>query len=137
MTNNHMNHTLILFDGVCNLCNSSVNFIIKRDRNDAFRFVPIQSEAGKIICNQLGLNPLEKNTFIVYEGNKLFTRSTATLRITKKLTGLWPALYIFYFVPKFIRDLVYFLIAKNRYKWFGKKDSCMVPTQELRDKFIL
>jgi len=134
---NSKEHTLILFDGICNFCNGSVNFIINRDRNDSFRFIPIQSDAGKNLCKQLGVNPLENDTFIVYKGGKVYTRSTAALRIVKKLSGLWPALYVFYFVPKFIRDSAYHLIAKNRYKWFGKKNSCMVPTPELREKFIV
>jgi predicted DCC family thiol-disulfide oxidoreductase YuxK len=127
---------IILFDGVCNLCNASVNFIIKKDKNDSFRFASIQGETGKVILDQLGIDPKKEDTIILYHKGKFYTRSTAVLRIVRSLNGLWPILYVFIVVPKFIRDSIYRFIAKHRYSWFGQKDSCMVPTKELLGKFL-
>lgn len=131
-----LEHSVILFDGVCNLCNGSVNFIIKRDRKDRFRFASIQSSEGDKIINQLGLSELSENSFILIESSKVFTKSTAALLIAKNLSGLWPILYIFTIIPKPIRDFVYGIVARNRYSWFGKRESCMIPTHEVKRKFL-
>jgi predicted DCC family thiol-disulfide oxidoreductase YuxK len=128
-------HGIVLFDGVCNLCTGSVLFILKRDKKDYFRFASLQSEAaGKMLAG----TPLTQDldTFVLVENGKIYNRSTAALRVARKLPGLWPLLYLFIVVPRFIRDGVYRYISANRYKWFGKKESCMIPTAELRQKFI-
>ncbi|KAA0210032.1 MAG: thiol-disulfide oxidoreductase DCC family protein [Ignavibacteriaceae bacterium] len=127
---------LILFDGVCNLCNSSVNFIIDRDKKDVFRFASLQSEKGRTVIKQFSLPEGEYDSFLLLEKGKLYMRSTAALRVAKHLSGLWTILYVFIVVPKFIRDFIYNLIAKKRYKWFGKTETCRIPTPELKAKFI-
>lgn len=127
---------VILFDGVCNLCNSSVNFIIDRDDKDIFRFAAIQSHSGKKILKQFGLNPDNLYSIILIENDRYHDRSNAALRIAKRLKGLWKFSYVFIIVPSFIRNILYGYIAKNRYRWFGKRESCRIPTKELRDKFL-
>lgn len=127
---------VLLFDGVCNLCNASVQFIIRRDKNALFRFAPLQSEFGRMICENNGLNLGEIETVILLSGGKIYTKSAAGLHIVKKLDGLWPLLYFFIIIPAFLRDPVYDFIARSRYKWFGKRDSCMIPDPELRSRFI-
>lgn len=129
-------HALVLFDGVCNFCNNSVNFIIRHDKKDYFRFAPLQSATGKKILEQHGLDAGDLQSVILSENGKIYTRTTAALRIARKLNGGWPALYGFIIVPSFIRDIVYRIIAKNRYRWWGKKDSCMIPTADVRKKFV-
>lgn len=126
---------LILFDGVCNLCNGSVQFIIKRDKDARFRFASLQSEAGKKILEQFQLPVDTFNSFILYEDGKIYTRSTAALRVFSQLKR-WKWVGAFKYVPRFIRDGVYNLIARNRYRWFGKKDECMIPTPELKSRFL-
>lgn len=128
-------HGIVLFDGVCNLCTGSVLFILKRDKKDYFRFVSLQSEAAQKLLAGTTLTQ-DLDTFVLVENGVIYNRSTAALRVARKLSGLWPLLYVFIIVPKFIRDGVYRFISANRYKWFGKKDSCMIPTPELRQKFI-
>lgn len=127
---------IVLFDGVCNFCNNSVNFIIRKDNTDYFRFLALQSEKGKNIVERYNLDPENLQTIIFLEDGKIYTRSTAALRIAKKLKGGWKLFYGFIIVPTFIRDLVYNVIAKNRYRWWGKKDSCMIPTPEVKKKFL-
>lgn len=130
------NKFIILFDGVCNLCNGTVQFIIKRDKKNQFHFASLQSESGQHLLAKYNLPLNDYNSFVLIEDDKVYTRSLAALRVAKKLKGLWPFLYGFIIVPKFIRDGIYKWIAKNRYKWFGKQDSCMVPTYELRARFL-
>ncbi len=128
--------SVILFDGVCNLCNSFVQFVIKHDRKERFRFASLQSDfAEKELANSF-IDNQKMSTVILLENGKLYSKSTAALRILKKLNGLWPLLYIFIIVPAFLRNVVYNLIARNRYKWFGKKDSCMIPSPELQRRFL-
>ena len=127
---------LILFDGVCNFCNSAVNFTIKRDKQALIQFVPLQSEKGRLFLRQYNLPTEEMRSFVFIEDGKVYTRSTAALRVCRYLKGLWPACYGLIIVPKFIRDGIYNWIAKHRYKWFGKKDQCMVPTPEVRSRFL-
>ena len=131
-----MEHSVILFDGVCNLCNQSVLFVIKRDRDDRFRFSPLQSDYA--LSHLSASNNLNKrpDSVILIENGKVYSESTAALRIARKLSGLWPLLYGFIIVPKFIRNYVYRWIADRRYRIWGKTDSCMVPTAKLKDKFI-
>jgi predicted DCC family thiol-disulfide oxidoreductase YuxK len=127
---------VVFFDGVCNLCSSIVQFIIKHDRKEKFLFCALQSEKAKMILNNLNYNISLTDTIVLYEKGMLFTRSTATLKIIRRMKGLYPLLYIFIIIPKPLRNYAYNLIAKKRYKWFGKKDSCMVPIPELQNRFI-
>lgn len=129
-------HKTILFDGVCNLCNSSVNFIIDHDKNDLFRFTSLQSESGQSLLKKFNLNGDNFDSIILIEGDKYYTRSSAVLRIAKEFPGFWKLLYFFIIIPPALRDFAYEIIAENRYKWFGKKDSCRVPTPELKNKFL-
>ncbi|WP_219932552.1 thiol-disulfide oxidoreductase DCC family protein [Perlabentimonas gracilis] len=131
----YTNKSIILFDGVCNLCNASVQFIIKRDKGDYFRFAALQSETGKAIANKYDVSD-NASSVILIENEKKYTESTAALKIAKKLSGLWPLLYLFIIIPPPIRNSIYRIIAKNRYRWFGKKDECMVPPPEQTHKFI-
>ena len=129
-------HSIILFDGVCNLCNNVVQFVIKHDKKSRFLFGSLQSSEGKKILNEFHFTLSTINSFILIEDNKPYIKSTAALRVAKKLGGLWTLLYGFIIIPKFIRDGIYEVISKNRYRWFGKKDECMIPTKELRTKFL-
>lgn len=126
---------VIFFDGFCNLCNGAVQFTIARDSQNVFQFASLQSEFAKVHISSFNIEPQHSNTFILLENGKIYQRSTAALRVAKKLSGLWPILYGFVIVPEFIRDGIYNFIAKNRYKWFGKQESCWVPTPELKSKF--
>lgn len=130
------NKAYILFDGVCNFCNASINFIIRHDKKDHFRFVPLQSVTGMQLLAQVQMNALSMDSIVLIDQSKVYKQSSAVLRIARKLNGAYPLLYGFMIIPPFIRDAVYNLIARNRYKWFGKTESCMVPTPELRQKFI-
>jgi predicted DCC family thiol-disulfide oxidoreductase YuxK len=129
-------HSIILFDGVCNLCNGAVQFIIKRDNKNQFLFASLQSEEGKQILEDNNFPANKSDSFLLVEDGKVYERSTAALRVLKNLSGLRSLLYGFIIVPKFIRDSVYNWIAKNRYQWFGRKDECMIPTPELKAKFL-
>lgn len=129
-------HSIILFDGVCNLCNSSVQFVIKHDKQKQFVFASLQSDAGQNLLKQYQLPTQNFNSFILIQNEKVFIKSTAALMVAKQLSGLTKLLYGFIIVPAFIRNAVYNFIAKNRYKWFGKKDSCMIPTPDLKARFL-
>ncbi|MBI2273675.1 MAG: thiol-disulfide oxidoreductase DCC family protein [Bacteroidetes bacterium] len=131
-----LKNPVIFFDGVCNLCTGSVQFIIKHDPKHYFRFASLQSELGKQFLQQNGLSADTFDSFIVWEQGKYYTESTAALRVARKLNGPWPGLYVFILLPAFIRNSVYRLIARNRYRWFGKKEACWVPTPELNGLFI-
>lgn len=128
--------SVILFDGLCNLCNGAVQFTIERDQQNVFRFASLQSNFAAEKLTPFNIAPENLESFILLENGKVYLRSTAALRVAKKLTGLWPLLYGFIIVPRFIRDAVYNYIAKNRYKWFGKQESCWLPTPELKNKFL-
>ena len=136
MLNSEIKNPVVLFDGVCNLCSSSVQFIIKHDNKKQFRFASLQSEFGQKVMEQFGLPTNELNSFILLENGKIYTKSTGALRVTKKLNGLWVLLYGFIIVPPFIRNAVYSFVARNRNKWFGKKEACWLPTPELRKLFL-
>ncbi len=128
---------IILFDGVCNLCNSAVNFIIKRDKNDVFRYASLQSEVGRALAKERGVDSSKLDTILLIEPSIVYYhKSTAALQIAKQLSGGYPLLSIFLIFPKFLRDWIYDIIAKNRYKWFGKRESCVIPTPELKALFI-
>ncbi len=132
-----MNHEkpVILFDGVCNLCNKSVQFVIKRDPNALFSFASLQSSFGTAVLEQFDLPADTFNSFILLQDGKLYTRSTGALKVLTQLKK-WKWASMLLIVPKFIRDAVYNLVATNRYKWFGKKDECWIPTPELKARFL-
>ncbi|APG59539.1 thiol-disulfide oxidoreductase DCC family protein [Christiangramia salexigens] len=131
------NKKIVLFDGICNLCNNSVQFIIKHDKKDAFRFASLQSEIGKNLLIERGLDPQELDSIILIEpGIAYYKKSTAALEIARSLDGAYPLLKHFLVLPEKLRDIIYDLIARNRYKWFGKRDSCMIPDPELNSKFL-
>ena len=127
---------VVIFDGVCNFCDSSVNFIIDHDPDLYFRFAPSQSEEGQQLLARYNLVALALDTFILIEDNKAFTRSTAALKIARHLRGPWKLCYGFIVIPRPIRDVVYKFISRNRYKWFGKKEACRIPTPEEHARFL-
>ena len=131
------NKKLILFDGICNLCNASVLYVIKRDKRDLFMFAPLQSNIGKQIIKKYNIDPNKTDSIILFEHEKgISYKSTAALKIASKLSFPSNLLTIFLIIPPFIRNWVYDYIAKNRYKWYGKKEQCMVPTPKLKAKFL-
>ncbi|GAA4278770.1 thiol-disulfide oxidoreductase DCC family protein [Aquimarina mytili] len=128
---------IILFDGVCNLCNDSINFVIKRDKNDVFRYASLQSEIGKKLITERNINISKIDSILLIDPSvAYYYKSTAALHIAKQLSGIYPLFSVFFIFPRFFRDWIYDIIAKNRYKWFGKKEACMIPTPELKALFI-
>jgi predicted DCC family thiol-disulfide oxidoreductase YuxK len=130
------NYSLILFDGVCNFCNSSVNFIIKRDKKNIFRFSSLQSETGQKCLSEYNFSHTEFDTIILIEKGELYNRSAAALRIAKSISGIWKLFYIFIIIPRPIRNYFYDLLSRNRYKWFGKRDACRIPSESEKEKFL-
>ena len=128
--------SIILFDGVCNLCNSSVQFVLKRDKKQQFLFASLQSDAADKLLLQFNYKNSNLNTIIFIEENKIYDKSTAVLKIAKKFNPLWNLLYVFILIPKKLRDFVYNFIAKRRYNWFGKRNSCMVYNEGYEKRFI-
>lgn len=127
---------IILFDGVCNFCSGVVNFIIERDTKGVFRFAPLQSDAGQRILEHFNLAGEDFDTFVLVEGEEFHIKSTAALRMCRLLGGFWKLLYVFIVIPAPIRDALYDYVARNRYRWFGKKEECMVPGPEVRRRFL-
>lgn len=127
---------IILFDGVCNLCNDSVQQIIKRDPKGKFLFASLQSEVGQALLKKFNRPTTDLDTIVLVEGERHYIKSTAALRIARRLKGLWPLLYGFIIIPGFIRHSLYNYVARNRYRWYGKQDQCMMPTPELKARFI-
>lgn len=137
MENLPLGKKIILFDGVCNLCNNSVQYVIKHDKKDIFRFVALQSELGQEILNHIGINPNNIDSIVLYEPNvAYFYKSSAAIEIAKDLGGFFTMAGIFSIIPTFLRNHVYDFVAKNRYKWYGKQEACMIPTPELKAKFL-
>ncbi len=126
---------IILFDGECHFCNWNVRFIVKRDPKAIFRFASQQSEIGKELLKKYHI-PKNVNSLVLIENNRFYTKSTAALRISKKLRFLWKCVYIFILVPRPIRDFIYQVIAANRYKWFGKEEACPIPSPEIKKRFL-
>ncbi|WP_445488825.1 thiol-disulfide oxidoreductase DCC family protein [Niallia sp. 03133] len=126
---------IILFDGVCNLCNGSVQFIIKRDPKKVFAFASLQGETGQALVNQYQVGKL-LDSIVLIENGTVYKESEAVLRICRCLKGGWKFFYLFTFIPSFIRDPIYRYAARNRYKWFGKKESCMLPSKENKNRFL-
>lgn len=133
---NNNKHSVILFDGICPLCILSIQFIIKHDVNKIFRFASLQSSFANNELSKNSIPSKEISTIILIEENKVYTKSTAALKIAKQLNGIWKIFYLFIFIPPFIRNFIYDIIANNRYKWFGKKESCWFPSAALEDLFI-
>ena len=127
---------IVLFDGVCNLCNGSVQFILKRDRNRKFLFGSLQGKTGQEYLRKYHLPTDQFHSFMLIEANVLYTQSTAVLRVLKHLGRGWQLLYLFIYLPQVLRDGLYKLIATNRYRLFGKKDACRVPTPDERERFL-
>ena len=129
-------HKILLFDGVCNLCNNTVLFVIKRDRKKQIRFGAIQSQEGKKLLQRFGIDQQYLGSLIFIDEGKVYLKSSGALRLSKYLSGLWPLLYALMVIPAFIRNPIYDFVAANRYKWFGKKEVCMIPTPELKSLFL-
>ena len=127
---------ILLFDGVCNFCNGSVNFIIERDKIGYFKFAPLQSEIGQKLLDEYKIDKENTDSVILIEDEKVYTHSTAALRVARRLDGFWKYFYAFIIVPRPIRDFFYKLFAKNRYRLFGKQDACMLPTAAIRARFL-
>lgn len=128
---------IILFDGICNFCNTTVIKIIALDKKNVFVFASLQSAVGREIINRIGIDCEKIDSIILYEPNLSYDiKSSAVLKIMNNFNGLWKLSQLFWIVPKPLRDLVYDFIAKNRYNWFGKRTSCMLPTLELKEKFL-
>ena len=128
---------IILFDGVCNYCNSMVNFVIRQDKKNKFLFAPLQSAPAQHLLRQYNLSSTDFDSFVLIDRNKATLRSTAALRVLNHLPWYWKWTQIFWIIPSFLRNAVYDVIARNRYKWFGKKDSCMIPTGEVKARFLM
>lgn len=128
---------VILFDGVCNLCNQSVQFIIRKDKKKQFYFASLQGQTGQDLLDRFDLSKDHFSSFVLVQNDKVYTKSTAVLRLMKLLGGWWKLWYAFAIVPPFIRDAAYSFVAANRYRWFGKRESCMLPTPELSSRFLV
>jgi predicted DCC family thiol-disulfide oxidoreductase YuxK len=127
---------IILFDGVCNLCNGFVQFVIRHDAAHRFRFASLQSEAARQLLQDLPPTSRGIDSVVLIENGRYYQRSAAALRILRHLSGGWPLLYGFIFLPPFIRDWLYDRVALNRYRWFGKREACLLPTPDLQARFL-
>jgi predicted DCC family thiol-disulfide oxidoreductase YuxK len=128
--------SVVLFDGVCNLCNAAVRFVIDRDPNARFRFAALDSEAARALLQTAPLPAALLDSIVLVEEEGVFTRSDAALRIARRLTFPWPLAYVFILVPRVLRDALYDWIARHRYRWFGRRETCMLPTPELKGRFL-
>lgn len=128
---------IILFDGVCNMCNSSVNFVIDRDKSKIFKFAALQSFAGEKLISMYQMPQIkEYDSVILLKRGKVYKKSSAALEILRDLNGIWPLLYVLKLIPPFVRDMLYDLIAKNRYRLFGLKDTCRIPDPGIKERFL-
>jgi predicted DCC family thiol-disulfide oxidoreductase YuxK len=132
----YTNKNIVLFDGVCNLCNGAINFLIDHDKGNKLLFASLQSDFGQSVLRDYGMNTNDFDTFVFLKDGKMFTRSQGALEVMNVLGGSWSSLYLFRFVPTFLRDGIYKMIAKNRYKLFGQREACRMPTPELKAKFL-
>ncbi len=128
--------TILLFDGYCNFCSNTVQFILKHEKNQDLFFASLQSEAGIELLKKYNIDPATTDSLVFIENDTASVRSSAALKVAKRLKGLYPALYAFMIVPAFLRNVVYDFIARNRYKWFGKSDSCMLPDPSVKKRFL-
>lgn len=129
-------YSIILFDGVCNLCNGVVQFILRHDKAGRFKFAALQSDTGQRILRQHGLPPEGVNSFLLLENGRLFSRSTAALRLARRLGGFYSLAYLLMLVPQPLRDFVYKMVATNRYRFFGQRESCAIPTPDRKERFL-
>lgn len=136
MEDNINNHPILLFDGVCNLCNGFVQFVIKRDPEGHFRFAALQSEAGQTLLRQHHLSTDNIDTVVLIDKGEAHVRSEVAIRVASQMKGLWPVISVFRILPLALRDALYNFVAANRYRWFGEKDQCMIPTPELKQRFL-
>ncbi|RED93185.1 putative DCC family thiol-disulfide oxidoreductase YuxK [Marinoscillum furvescens DSM 4134] len=137
MGENPQMSAVILFDGVCNLCNSSVDFVIRRDKQKRFQFASLQSPEAEQLLKEAGSpQPTELESVVLVKEDRVYNRSDAALEIARNLSGLWPLLYVFKLIPRALRDAVYRYIAKKRYRWFGKRDTCRLPDESEKERFL-
>ncbi len=127
---------VVLFDGVCNLCNGFVRFVVRRDRRGRVRFASLQSDAAAVLLRGTAVDPAALDSIVLVDDDGVHLKSDAVLRVARVLDGAWPAMTAFRLVPRPVRDAAYDLVARNRYRWFGRRDECMVPTPELRRRFL-
>ncbi|MBZ9627580.1 DUF393 domain-containing protein [Psychroflexus sp. CAK1W] len=131
------NKKIVLFDGVCNFCNASVRFIIKRDKKDSFRFASLQSDLGQKLAKERNIDTSKVDSIILIDpGNAYYIKSTAALEICKDLNGLYPVLSLFLFLPEGLRNFIYDFVARHRYQWFGKSETCPMPSEKEQSKFL-
>ncbi|MFB8372688.1 thiol-disulfide oxidoreductase DCC family protein [Paenibacillus taichungensis] len=135
-TDQHQGHPIVLVDGVCHFCQGLTKWIIKRDPEGKFHFASLQSDVAKKLLEKGNLSTDSMDTFVLIEDGNYYTRSTAALRLAKGLKFPYPLLYVFIIVPKFIRNAIYNMVARNRYRWFGKDEVCMLPTPDIKDRFL-
>lgn len=129
-------HPILLFDGVCNLCSGFVQWVLPRDKKGRYRFASLQSELGKTVKTEQGLDPDKINSIVLYQQGKVYTKSAAALRLAVGLGGWYQLAGVFFIIPPFIRDAVYDFIARNRYRWFGKSEACWLPRPEWKERFL-
>ncbi len=134
--NTDASHPILLFDGVCNLCNASVQWILLHDPQGKFRFAALQSDTGQALLRRFGLDQAHFDSVVLVEGERIFLRSDAPLEIARHLGGLWKLAYGLKIIPRFLRDAVYNWIARNRYRWFGRREACMLPRPEWKERFL-
>ncbi|MGM0875530.1 MAG: thiol-disulfide oxidoreductase DCC family protein [Bacillota bacterium] len=133
---NTSDEPILLFDGVCHFCNHTVQFVIRHDKREKFRFAALQSSRGQELLKKFDLPTNDFDSFVMITNNTFYTKSTAALQVCLVLGGLWRILYVMKVLPMPLRDRIYTILAKNRYRWFGKEDSCMIPSPELRKRFL-
>lgn len=131
-----IHNPILLFDGYCNFCNSSVQFILKREKHQQLVFASLQSNTGKELLKQYNIDASKIDSLVLIDNNKAYIKSSAAIRLSKYLKGLYPLAQVFLIIPPFVRNVVYDYIARNRYKWFGKTESCMIPDQSIANRFL-
>jgi predicted DCC family thiol-disulfide oxidoreductase YuxK len=136
LANTDINSPVLLFDGVCNLCNASVQWVLQHDPKGIFKFAALQSATGQAMLRKFGFSQEHFDTVILADGERIFTRSDAPLEIARRLGGAWALFYVFKFIPRGVRNAVYDWVARNRYRWFGRKEACMLPRPEWKDRFL-
>ncbi|OMF38480.1 hypothetical protein BK133_02085 [Paenibacillus sp. FSL H8-0548] len=129
-------YAVLLIDGQCYLCNRITQFVVKRDKAKVFRFATLQSPIGQRLLQEGQLSLVDMNTFVMVQGDDYFIKSDAALRVLSKLDGWWRILYLFIIVPRSLRDVVYDINAQNRFRWFGAPEECLIPTHDLRSRFL-